>query len=424
MKVFPWILAFCLLPMLAAGADQFIQGANGSWKIVWHGVDFEQAQEPPRACSAVTGALTAAKAGDLTAFCSFFLDVDAARAPAQVASLFEEWKRLSAKYRITIAQEALLTGAGPTSNGAVAAVSVVPTAPIMAEQWSGNAEKLAARVVFARQVGSDWKLLDETLDRAVEQALLKRTGFLVHRERDFSKGEVSGTIVEFRESILEGMRRSGASLGAIASKKADFQIEDDRATITNWAQWTNYFKPVALDPPVTFDMRDASRWQDFSNPTSALRSWKMALYAGDWKTLLKHADASGAEWLGKAGVHEHSTNLSFHVVASNKLTRVTILMTGTMRVGGRHYVMVLWRAENDPEPARGVVALQSTIFVREHNWVLDRDRYVFTADLKESALGSVCSAAGLRHYGWWNRFVDFQREMERSAFPPHFYALR
>ena len=426
MSLFLQLFALCFLPWIAAGADQFIQGENGSWKGVWHGVDFEQAQarKLPRACPIVARAIEAATAGDFTAFCKIFLDVDATRPPAQVAGLFKEWKRISARYRIIIAQEAWLTGEEATPDAAVVAISVVPNALRMSEQWSGNPEKLAARVVFARQVGDDWKLLAATLDRAVEQALLKRAGFLVHRERDFSKGEVAGSIVEFRESILAGMRRNGASLGALASKKADFQIEDDRATITNWAQWTNYFKAVVLDPPVAFDLRNASWLVDFSNPISALRSWKLALYVGDWKSLLKHADASGAEWLRKAGIRENSTNASFHIVASNKLTRVTILMTGTMRVGGRHYVMVLWRAETDPEPSRGFVELQTTIFVREHDWVLDKDRWVFTADLKDSALGGACSAAGLRHYGLWPDGGSFRRELEQSLFPAHFYALR
>lgn len=336
---------------------------------------------------------------------------------------FDGWKRFSDKYAFSILEEAVLTNSETSTLAGVAAVSVIPSGLRLPEQWSGQPANLRAEVVFARQTGNTWKLVPDVPDRKIEQTLARRASYQVYRERDFSKGEVSGTIKEHREAVLDGMRKRGASLGDIASMKATFQIRDDRATITNWIQWTNYFKAVVLDPPAEFDMRE-NRWiADFSHPVSACRSYLLAIHVGDGKTIFKHADASGAEWLKRAGItEENPTGRSYHFI-SNKLTRVTILLTAGMRSDGKDYAMVLWRGQNSESPTNGPISLQTTIFMRQHNWVTDRDTYLLTGDLRDSALAHVCSAAGLRSYGLWS-YDNFRSELEQSEFPAHFHAIR
>ena len=180
--------------------------------------------------------------------------------------------------------------------------------------------------------------------------------------------------------------------------------------MNGWAEWTNCYRAVVLNPAVVFEKRDPFTY-DYSQPIAAFRSYLRAMWVGDGKALLAHADASGLSSLKKMGVSATVETRSFDL--TTVLTHVTVLMTATTMLEKKEYVLVFWRAQNEADVQHGPIALQSTIFVKSH------DEYWLTLDLDDSYFGSVLNMAHAGGGIW--KYDAFKKELEKSSFPKSFY---
>lgn len=222
----------------------------------------------------------------------------------------------------------------------------------------------------------------------------------------------------FHESFLAKMRKNGSSKERIMAWRNRFVEMEAGIWVHSWAGWTNQYKPTILNPPVVFDLRELfpAIPLNFSEPISACRSYLRGLYAGDGKTLLNHADETAKEWLKDfLKVDETRTNKSYYVLP--KLSRVTVLLTANMKIDGKKYAMVLWRAENGENPTNNSVALQTTSFVWENQaWLLTRV-------VRDTAFDSIITC-GKASGAAVAKYEKFQAIMKQSSFPPHFWAIR
>ena len=391
-KVFWHILALWFVLSFSANADEMIQGEKAQWKSYWHGIGNAQpdAYELPRAGSTIARALDAAKGGNFPLFCTYFWDVESNRPPVQVKAWFDEWKLCSQQYIYLIAQEAVLGNSEQSTSNVYAAVSIAPAA-LRGAQVITNEPPLRAQVIFARESVGVWKLLPDVLDQKIERALLVRASAVLYQpHRNFTKEGIEEQSRKINRDFLEQMRKNGASPELILSQRERDQVSESGVFIDHWTVWTNYYKAVILDPPVVFEMRDPYRMNFTNDPVSAFRSYCRAQFTGDARTLLKYADTSGKKYLkSNLGVDEAIKKTTY--VRPNFMTHTTVLLTATTTVDSKDYALVFWRAQNERNPTNGIIALQTTIFVRKKD--ANGDTYLLSQDLGSSEFENIGVAA-------------------------------
>ena len=403
-------VATLLAQSVSGLADQIVLGEKGNWNVHWCGVNSENSVGLGGAAATIGQALQAAKTGDVSRFYGFW-DMATNRPSESVKSWYEEWHSKSQRYVYLIGQTAVMVA----ESNSFSAVSIAPAAAREsgAARETTNPIALRAQVVFAKQVGSNWMLLRETVDQKVEQELLARAASLVHQPQvNFTKEGLEKQDQQFNKDFLEMMQKNGASPERIASQKERYQIEEAGKKIDKWIAWTNNYKTDVFVPPIEFDKHDQYQYS-FRDPVSAFRSYMHAMWIGDAKTLLKYADRTGRQNLQQMGVNEEVKQLSYDL--TNMMTHVVILFTATTEFDNQVFALVFWRAQNEKDPRLGSVALQSTIFVKEG------DEYLLTRKLRDGYFGKVLAAAGLKRSIW--KFADFQKELKQSSFPPHFYTI-
>ena len=87
--------------------------------------------------------------------------------------------------------------------------------------------------------------------------LLKRSANIFYQsETNFTAEGLAEQDRQFQRDFLNIMRQNGASPERISSQREIDQIDNARVPIVSWMAWTNYYKAVILDPPITFDVCD------------------------------------------------------------------------------------------------------------------------------------------------------------------------
>lgn len=405
--------AFCYfplffgLPLHAAGAE-ILEGEKEIWNVHSHFTFSGQpgSEQLPRACSTVVSAFREAERNDFRAYCSFFEGVDVDKPPASVRTLFETWRTGSAHYAYLIAKEAC------SANESRSAVSILPGHKRNSESTALCLTCLKVDVVFATNVSGNWKLSSRIFDQKVALLISNRVSHLIYRQDSFSQESVERDVRRYRESFIEDMRKRGASIPELMSVQHMFQLQSLGIAITNWATWTNYYKPTFMTPPVSFDIREPVAY-NFNEPIKAFHTFKRCLYAGDGKTILKFADPSGTAYLRRFIKQENDTNVSYHSFNANLMTRITVLLTATTTIADREYVMILWRAENAPDPRSGSVTLQQTFFVKNGS------SYLLSEDLRNTPITDIVWIAGVRTIGITS-FTRYCEIMKQSKFQETF----
>ena len=217
----------------------------------------------------------------------------------------------------------------------------------------------------------------------------------------------------FHQHVLEEKRKQGASTMQIVSMAETFQVMEAGVQISTWAEWTNYYHAIVLDPPVVFDIR-TNVLMDFTTPASACRSYLRASFLRDHDTLLKNADPSETTRLKRSFTND--------VQATDwgpKLALFTILLTATTTLDGQHYVMVLWRSQNAQDPTNDLIGLQETFLVYNPQ----TKSFLVTQNLRHSTFATLLPAAKAAgaELGTHDNFYE---KMKTSSFPTGFYTVK
>lgn len=413
------ILSLLALPL---AAKDIVQGQNGSWEMVWHGVASDRETSLPglnATCQVVAEALDAAKARDFPAFCSCFWGVDSGQPPARVEMLFADWGHSLQVYTYSIGEEAVPTNTSqPALSNLYSAVSVCPASLMSRQTKPPERPPAVASVIFVQKRGDQWRLTPEVPDLVLERTMLKRIAPLVWRPVAAPQSGI-GAVAWSRNMRLDNLRSNGGTPEDVLSMKESFQAENGGALKNAWKSWTNYYRAVVLDPPVVFERRDAFPI-NFKDPVSAFRSYNHALFDGDAATLLKYADASGRAWLKRTLGVDENVKKDNYGVWNNHLSHVTVLLTAETSIEGKDYALVFWRCQDEHNPTKGNITFQSTIFVR------DGGGYLLTQALnKDSTFKKILIAANVRSkaMGFWP-YPVFAEVMKKSDLPPSFYDVQ
>lgn len=411
-----WLLMAITLSAPAATND-VVLGDMGNWRTFWHGVGDSQGGELPRSCPIVINALKAAEMGNFSHFCSYFSGVDTNQAPQQVKMLYRELNLYASQYSFLIAQEAVLQD----SQGRLAdyaALSIVPSTLKSSGNADTNLQEIGAVVIFSRRVSDGWVLLAHSVDAKLLKEMTETASRFAYRPTPLRMEAVERDIHKFHSDVLEAKRRAGASDVDIVSTKESFRVMENAGQITNWQTWSNYYHAVVLDPAITFDLRD-NILMDFSKPVTACCSYLRAAFLHDDRALLENADESGVEWLKKGVLKEKTAESRARGGDSAKLTHITMLLTATVMVDEKSYVMVLWRSQNAERPKAGLIGFQRTFFVYNP----EKKSYLLTRDVAQSTFGALLPIAGAPNVGL-SVYNDFYKKMAQSEFPEHFYSIR
>jgi len=264
-------------------------------------------------------------------------------------------------------------------------------------------------VVYARENSNQLTLVSDIYDNVIEQELIKKTSPFLYHNRSFTSDDLLREQQKFNRAALETMQKNGVSSEFLASKKEEYQVEESGIEIKNWNDWTNYFKALILDPPISFEKGESFSF-NYNNAIAAFHSYVYASYIGDGAMLLKYADPSGTQFLKSLGVsYTNSGNYDFH----NAMTHVTILLTASNTFEGRDYSLVLWRGQNSKNPQNGYISLQKTIFVKQNGI------FLMTRDLNDSYFSRVIEVANVTGGVW--KYSEFKKAMDKSQFPRSFY---
>ena len=408
----------------AAEPETVVAGDLGRWKTVWHGVGnvSGSAHALPRAGAILARALDAAKDGNKPEFYACFLDVDVSRPTEKVAGWFEQWRLTSRQYIYMIVEEAVFAGAGEVSSSTLSVLSLAPCRPQVPKQVFPDTPKPSAQVIFARQVGTEWKLVTDAPDAKIAGHLLQRGSTMVYEPMPFvyrtpeeAKAAEKDRRLAMQARIIQTSRERGVEIGELNGMKERFAQENAGNPVRTWQDWTNTYRAKFLSPPVVFDASEPGPI-DFSTPVAALRSFIRANVAGDAKTLLAYADESGRAFLRKVSkVDENNPKATYAVLP--KLTRVTVLLTGATTFQGKDYTLLLYRVEESTNPKSGIVTFSTQIVRRQNN------SFVISKDLDGSSpFESVRTVAGA-YFMFLLPYPKFLARGKETSFPPHFYTI-
>jgi hypothetical protein len=182
-------------------------------------------------------------------------------------------------------------------------------------------------------------------------------------------------------------------------------------------RWLSQYKGELFDPPVTFDVREATQY-DFRTPVAALRSHWHALYKGDAQALLANADQVGAEFLrnyyrldaGKTG------RTYLHKVGPTELVQITPLFQGETTLNGTEYAIVYYRCQGATRPEEGIVSLQGTLLSRDTS---GRYRFSLEATIRGSEFASILGLVP-NSQQWYQNLL---RRLQTTDLPKHFYLI-
>ena len=220
---------------------------------------------------------------------------------------------------------------------------------------------------------------------------------------------------QFQEFHFNEMRKNGASEAEIISQKEIFQLQNNGVQLSKWSDWVQHYRPRIHNPPITFDLHEPYE-PDFSTAENACRSYLRLHLTGDAKTLLENADRTGRENLRRY-IKEGEERSTYHTFATNRLTRITVLLTANTLLESNEYSLVCWRAEDTSDPAKDAISLQKTFFVRREG------KYLFTEDMRHSGLAALFSVARLERTGFW-KYPEYISSLKASDLPPSFYTFR
>lgn len=404
---------------------QKVSDTNGTWNLYWRGAGSVQgsAYNLPGAGACIARALDIAEEEKLPDFAACFLDADTNSPSERVKDLYKEWNLVSRQYHYIIATEATLSPAASTNlTNVISAVSVVPAMRRLPKVDFSNTPPLQVRVVFAMQMGKEWKLLQEPYDNQIANFLLNRDSrYLYHpvlnvfsneyQAKDAFKAEE----LKNQAKIINEWRSRNARPEEINGMIQKFQFSNAGKSVRTWQEWTNYFNPRVLNPPLVFDEREPYPF-DFTSPVAAYKSYNRALFVGDSKTLLDHADETGRAWLKRQlGVDESHKQSTYESLT--KMTSYTILLTATNTFEGNNYVLLLARNQENVNPKLGHVAFDVMIFRDMTNsFFISRD-LDFTSDFGGVVQAARANGANLFPYS------QFYEKVKQSEFPPYFYTI-
>jgi hypothetical protein len=398
--------------VIAGAAEETVHGDLGEWACRWLVTDTRRASSLPGAGGVAARAFEAATLSDPGLFYSLW-SCDSNRPPDRVKSCFETWGSLSKYYRCVVGEEAVIRHG--VSNAMCCAVSIVPVDLLPERPNRGTNSPLApkAEIVFAEPVAGAWRVLPNVVDQRLAEALSSRASRILYQPAsNFTKEGILQQEHKFHTYLIDQMKQNGAAPDRIMSQQERFRVEESGVRMDHWNTWTNYYRPVVLNPPLEFERGDPQPY-NFRDPISAFRSYERAIFVGDSTTLLKHADPSGKGYLREIGVDYDSSRTSYTM--TDRLTHVTILLTATTVFNAKTYALIFWRAQNAQDPRHGPIALQSTMLVK------DDDNYFLTRDLHGAYFGQLPEASHATGGVW--KYAEFERVMRQSEFPTNFYDI-
>lgn len=442
MRVHPWLnipleiarfrattSAFCLAMLLhaspvLAGEQVIILGDGNAWKVRHHAVDtrtFLGANADQSPCARVAAALESAQLTNRAGFDACFSNLDTEPRRQWAERLFNQWQSDSRGHAHLIVDEAVVSVGGKKSaRSNVAAVSVVPFVP--SNQGGNKVTAPGARptAVLLTNVNSKWRIVVPRQGEPVLNFLTKEALREVNPNA-YAQETVHRAAEQFETYNLRAIQTNFLNEGRhpatlVNAARERFGLEDKGVILTNWSAWKEYYNCQELNPPVTYDVRDA--WTpDFSTPLSAQHSYRRALSVADGKTLYDHADDGrraafeftyGKDWVA------NRTNLTLFP----KITKITVLFTATTKFEGFEYVSVFIRAQEATNPTNGRVVFQSDIFKHTARG------YLKTADFDYSNLfGKPGQAAGLDSTFGPPPYSKFLELASKSEFPKYYYTI-
>ena len=400
------LISCCAIPMSAA-AQNTVHGGVDKKDIRWVGLSIDDPSRlsPPEA--SVSQAFQAAARGDRSAFYSHW-KIDGAT-KAKTEEFYREWNANSKDYNYIIGAEAVVGGKSGTDQ--LLAISIIPFSRKGLDPRN-EISRIQVDVLCALESSNHITLLTEIPDNSMKQALLQKSlPSLYHPRLPLNLNLARGDLQRFHQFSLEVMKSNGVSPEYLASRRADYQMDDAGVQITDWNTWTNWFATVIPDRPFAFE-KAAPYNYDYHDAIAAFHSYAHAGFIGDGKELLHHADDTGLAFLREMHVSETGKG----VYDLPTMTHVTVLLTATTLFEGNEYTLVLWRQENSQNPRNGRVALQVMIFVKQNG------SFLMTQNLLDSRFGAVREWAGCHGGGLW-KYAQFEQVMEKTQFPKSFYGI-
>ena len=180
-------------------------------------------------------------------------------------------------------------------------------------------------------------------------------------------------------------------------------------------EWLKQYWGKIYNPPIVFDFRDT--WTpDFSTPEKALRSFWYCEYKCDVKTILSNADPSfisiekkvGSSWLT-------ATPKTYH---DDGLTKITILMSGKIVLGGREFTMLFYRREHPTEPKKHVISFMRGYFVHLNG------QYYLTNAILGTEFTDVYGIMGWGGFYPACEYKEMIEHLKKTKTPPSFYSIK
>ena len=420
-----WVAILSIHIAVAALGDDVttISGSLGNWRITRQGVGNLNGagRALPGPAATVARALDAARDLDVAAFGDCIASGADGKKPSEVKAWYEEWRLCSRQYIYVINDEAVLVTEGQNGKNLLAAISIAPSAPVLPKRQFSDTPSLRAQVIFARQVGTAWKLIWEVPDTRIAEFLLTKATPMVYRpmpnvyrSEEEAKEALRTQDQKEQTGIIQRRKAQGASVGELNGLKEKFARQNAGNPVKTWEDWKKAYSAEILSPPVRFDTHEQCPI-DFSTPIAALRSFHRAFVMGDAPTLLDHVDESGRTWLTRSGVDVGNRKSSYDLFP--KMSRITVLLTAVNQFEGTDYTLVLYRVEESSNPKTGRVTLQTRIFRRSGNHYLVSDDFSGT-----SPFGGVRIVAGAEK-AFMSAYPDFYEKARQSSFPSHFYTI-
>jgi hypothetical protein len=423
---FLWCCFVCATVFIGSARAQNeveVKGDKYEWIVKHRGLSTDNylpATNSDTAIGVVASAVKAAKNADRVAFDAYF---NGSTSNDSRDSLFKEWQIASREFPYVIVSEAAPKNNREDQSSFPTAFSLVPFG-LTANQNRGNGlSHLKANVVFVTRTNREWKLFLGPFDPKLYNYLVSQASEsgahsdpqIFHSEADLKSSELRSRMSN-EVSIIEGMRKSGASEAQINGIKENFSLENGglQGVETNWAMWKDRYHFQELTPPKSYDVRDS--WPaDYASLLAAQRSYRHAISVGDAETLLKFADESGKKAVHSFIGDEKVKKPTYEVFP--KITKYTVLFTASTELHGNNYFLVFFRAQENVDARNGTVLFQSDIFKRTPTG------YVFTGDLDPSStFGNPGRAANLG-FAFFLKYPRFYEIASKSEFPQHYYKI-
>jgi len=181
-------------------------------------------------------------------------------------------------------------------------------------------------------------------------------------------------------------------------------------------EWLKQYRGKIYNPPIVFDFTD--QWTpDFSTPEKALRSLWYCKNKCDAETILSNADPSF--------IYQYKVKLKDPWLAGSPktyhndgLTKITILMSGKIVLGGREFTMLFYRREHPAEPKKHVISFQDNYFVHLNG------KYYLSEAIYSTEFADVYGIMGWGGFYPAREYKEMIEHLKKTKTPLSFYSIK